>query len=257
VFKEDVLHRAAGHVRPDERATALLRWDKPCGNPFYTRLDARDAGGVVALVDCLTQPGEIIVSVRDDGNAALLGRAPGAYDLAWRSGTDQGAVVVGSDQCSTVAPVIGTGVSRWSSWGPPWNLNEMGDPSSCALRGYISHVGVSSNGSVVFVSRSSLDAADIDAPTALYDVQANGDKVLELAAGFQNVNDMAVVGDDVVLSAKHDGKAGLWRWVKATGAVQSLAEGAFGHIAACPDGTAVAAERANSGSVEVVEIDLP
>src|SRR5215471_13223202 len=92
-----------------------LRWDKPCDNPFFTRLDARDASGVVALVDCLTQPVEIIVSVRDDGNAALLGRAPDAHDLAWRSGTDQGAVVVGSDKCRTVAPVIGRGVTRWSA----------------------------------------------------------------------------------------------------------------------------------------------
>lgn len=237
-FKESSLHPA-----------------EPCGDPYFFGINAKNVNELVALVYCYGGDGTLLVSIGTDGRITASEPAADAHALGWRPGTDRGAVVVGPLKCRTVVPVTGAKVSWWSSPRPPWNLNDTGDGSSCARRGYISDVGVFPGGSVVLISAEYY--GPIDAPETLFEVDAEGSTVTERASGFTGVWDMAVVGDDVVVSGKHDGKAGLWRWVRATGAVQSLAEGSFTRIAARPDGGAVAAGRAHGDGVEVVEIALP
>jgi hypothetical protein len=235
-----------------------LRWDKPCDDPYFYALDAKSGDSIVALVGCDTGSDNQVVAVTSDGVVETLGSARDSHDIAWRRGSDAGAVVLGPPDCHSVAPVVRGVVSLWSSAGPPWSLNDLNDHSACSLRAGLTRVATLAGGKTAFIIQpNALTAGARDGLTpTLYEVDAGGSAVVKLVGGFDYMRDIVSVGDDIVINGVRTGRAGLWRWTRATGAVSAIAKGSFSAIAARPDGGAIGAARVTGHGVEIVQVEL-
>lgn len=236
-----------------------LRWDRACDDPYFFAIEARNADDMVALVDCGSPADRRIATVRTDGDTMLLGSAQDAHDIAWRRGGRDGVVATGSSACYTVLPVESGGVRQWGSTAPPWNLNDLHTQSTCTMRGTIWIVATTSAGAAAFISATPDtigQAGPGSSEGTLYEIDALGVHVRELVGGFINVRDITSVGDDIVVSAQRHGRSGLWRWVRATGAVVLVAEGIFPRLAAGPSGAAIAAGRVSGRTIDILQIKL-